>query len=444
MTNTVAIGEQSPTWGMLCDLVASDRLICFTGAGISSVLERKSGGKLPQWPALLADLLAKMKTRLTDEQRATCEALLGVAQPLGDMLIEAASILERPDAGEFERILRAAVEPLAGQTTDTHRALAALRPRGTVTLNYDDAHENAYAARSQTLSTLLPYEEEELTNHLRRGLDAPFLLKAHGSIGSPLPLVLTYASYRELLVRRPSYRAFMSQLLTNFSMLFIGFGMTDPDFDIAIRTLLDQFGAPIREHVIIRRADSDTNAQGLETLLRSRYGIHTLHVENWSDVPSLLQKTLHTPGPVLKQILHDAVYEEHQVRSAAHARLKSLGTVGKLTAQEVLRRMLTELEDQPHYLSETAYALGDLRPVDNKQILMDLVERELHRGRPDPPARALTVLRPALRPEDLDQLRSWIPRAEMMPNDPDHRVAVYLRYLVVYVRNKFRSDATRP
>lgn len=435
------VGESSPAWPLLCDLVASDRLICFTGAGISSTLERKAGGKLPQWPQLLRELLDAMRPRMTAEDIATCESLLAVKDATGDMLIETASIIERIDPKEFEATLRTATDPVAGYTTDAHRVLEALRPRGMVTLNYDEAHENAF---QRTTDVLLPYAEDRLTEHLRRNLNVPFLLKAHGSIGSPLPLVLTYMSYRELLVRRPAYRAFMNNLLTNFHMLFYGFGMTDPEIDILIRTLLDQFGTPIREHVLVRQAKDDADAQGLETLMRSRYRIHSLHVEKFSDVPGLLRKTLSTPGPTMRHLIHDAILGNQDERMAAHHGLHGLGPVGRLCAQEVLRQKLVEFDADAHYLSEVAYALGDLAPKENKDVLMKLVGSELLRRRPDPPARALTVLRPALVPADIQQLEEWLPLAEDLPDDPDHRVAVYLRYLIVYVKNKFLSDKTKP
>lgn len=434
-------GELSPAWPVLCDLVASDRLICFTGAGISSTLERKAGGKLPQWPQLLRELLDAMRPRLTAEDIATCEALLGVKNATGDMLIEAASIIERVDPKAFELELRAATDPVSGRTTPAHRALDTLMPRGTVTLNYDEAHENAFV---HPIDVLLPYDEERLAEHLRRNLDARFLLKAHGSIGSPQPLVLTYASYRELLVRRPAYRAFMNQLLTNFNMLFYGFGMTDPDFDIAIRTLLDQFGAPIREHVLVRIAKDDADARGLDTLLWSRYRIHSFHVEKFDDVPALLGKTLWTPGPRMKRLIDGAITGDHDTRNAAHVGLRALGPVGRRCAQEVFRRKLVEYDANAHYLSEVAYALGDLAPEENKDVLLKLVGDELVRRRPDPPARALTVLRPALVVADIPLLESWIPLAETLPDDPDYRVAAYLRYLIVYVKSKFRSDLTKP
>jgi hypothetical protein len=146
----------------------------------------------------------------------------------------------------------------------------------------------------------------------------------------------------------------------------------------------------------------------------------------------------------MQKMLHDAIYGDQHARGAAHRGLRQLGPVGRFAAQEVLRRMLIELQHDAHLLSEVAYTLGDLAPRENKDVLMELVETELDRGRSDPPARALTVLRPALVPADIPQLQAWLPRAEALHGDPDSRVAVYLRYLIVYVKYKFRSDSTRP
>ena len=48
----------------LCDLVASDRLVCVTGAGISTGLQRDDGEALPNWWTLLDKLRGELRSQI--------------------------------------------------------------------------------------------------------------------------------------------------------------------------------------------------------------------------------------------------------------------------------------------------------------------------------------------------------------------------------------------
>ena len=238
---------------ILCNIIASDSLVCITGAGVSFGLRRADGtGNLPGWKDLLKSLFEELKSNIADQDLPDCESILTEDRPPGSRLIELASIIRKNNEQEFDELFRPLVTPEQGGFSDTHAGLLKLQPRGIITFNYDSGHENAAKDMSLPLDVFLPTDEDKFTSALNQRLSRPFLLKAHGSIDGDAPLVLTYESYRQLLVKSPAYRSFVQNILTNFHLLIVGFGLSDPDFDVFINTLVSQYGSPLREHVLIR------------------------------------------------------------------------------------------------------------------------------------------------------------------------------------------------
>src|SRR6185436_9518088 len=75
-----------------------------------------------------------------------------------------------------------------------------------------------------------------------------FVLKAHGDIDEPDTIVLSTKSYRELIHANPAFNAIMSAILLNFSILFVGYSLNDPDFRLLIERQITDFKGttPIR------------------------------------------------------------------------------------------------------------------------------------------------------------------------------------------------------
>ena len=450
---TAPYWRRDDVFRLLCDLVASDTLVCVTGAGISSRLPQKAdpAKTLPGWPALLEQLFATLGSRLSSQDRQDCERLLRIDPesrqldqsspekkqwPTGRDLILTASILRAVAPTEFDTAFRTAVTNADGSYSETHQVVLDLQPAGILTFNYDSGHENAGSAANRPLMPILPGDElalrAALTSRAR-----PFYLKAHGSLSSAAELVLTEASYRELFVRAPAYRAFVQNVLTNFNLVFVGFRLSDPDFDLFVDTMANQFGSPLHDHVAVFHQKDRTVH---DIALRRRYGIHVLYVNDFRDIPPLLKDTLSQPGPRLEKSLERALSRVHPERTAAHRELAALGPTGRHCASNALRARIDEFTTTQQYfeLSEVAYALGVLNARANKAVLMDLVERDIH---VDVAGRALTVLRPVLQMDDLDRLRGWLERHQNNPAPGPHadRISKYLDYLLTYVPAKHRS-----
>lgn len=410
-----------------------------SGAGISLSIPRAGSSEcLPTWPTLLQRLHAEFEGDLPNSENVEMVSILATKDIPAETLIEMAGRLRRIDVDRFDDVLRKQVTPEPGSFSETHRAIGKIQPRGILTFNYDDCHENSLESLGVDVDVLIPEDEDRFVEHLRDGLRNRFLLKAHGCIHRRnTQLVLDSVSYRELFSKRPAYRAFVQNLLTQFDCLFVGFGLSDPDFDLFVNVIAASYGSPIRNHVAIRHQNEKNSS---EYFLKSKHGIHVLHVSDWPIIPDIVMAGAETAGPTLQRILESALSPQMEKRSVSHRELTALGTMGKQVASKsLLRRLRTERDE--FRISEIAYALGVTDPMGNKDTLISIVSNTDY-GSAAPAARALTVLKSALTPDDLRQLASWSDRfrTAIYPDDPKNRLLKYCEYYETYIPAKFASD----
>lgn len=448
-TSLTSAWHNNPVFLELCDIVASDRLVCVTGAGISGTLRhaKSSRKKLPQWRPLLKTLQKQLRHLLADDEKREVARLLREGTS-NEELIEAATLLWRGREEKFDKLLRAAVTHKSRDTSDTHRALLELHPRGILTFNYDLAHENSFPRQrsKEKWNVILPWQEDKLRGALESRCESPFLLKAHGSLkDKEHPLVLTYEAYRELLVKHPLYRTFVQNLLINFNLLIVGFGLSDPDFDQFIESLSAQVGAPLRTHIVIRHKDQTAK----ENYLRLRFGIRTLYIDDFQHIPDVIRDAIRRTGPVLDKTIEKCLDSEKKTRTQGHDELSQLGRAGRERASHVLRARIDTYSNNINKLSEIAYSLGELNPAEarNKQALCRIVEESKY---VEPVAHALMALQSALEVKDLRWLEEQFGRIKnnrlkhnAREPDPDNRLPAYLEFLILYVRAKHKRFPVR-
>lgn len=472
----------------LCDLVASDKLVCMTGAGISYGLKRKDGrGRLPGWLELLRGIRKDiLDITSTQDLQADVDRLL-YDGAFGSHLIEAATLLRTGREEKFDRAIRTALTPAKKQPpvvvtshNELHDALINLRPRGIITYNVDSEHERALQRRklSDNWQVLIPNTKDgelKLGNLIRHGLRQRFLLKAHGSIDSVDSIVFTFDSYRDLIERNPVYRSFFQNVFTNFSLLIVGFGLSDLDFDLFKQTVALQFGSPLQRHVAIRLKPSQQKGEtkkafqmraareyGEEVALRRRFGICTLMIEDYSEIPGVLNEAAITSGPSMREALDQCLSADRKTRHDGQTMLRSLGPAGKALVSADLRgKIKHEFRDgKPNLtpasvdnISELVYSLGIIRPEEsdvkaaNKELLLQVLEQTQH---VEIAAHALSVLEFLLESSDIPKLEKFLRR--VMNNklrddgknlDPDNRLPVYTERLILLLRAKNKDFSPR-
>lgn len=436
----------------LCEVVMQNRLICLTGAGISNGLELKDGTKAPDWKELLVRLTERLDDKLNDEQKKDIKELL-TDKPIGEELIEAATILKKADKGEFNTAFVNSVRLKEGVYNDIHKQLLKLCPNGIITYNYDEAHENAMNIMKENWSILTPYDEQQINNIILNRFEDKFLLKAHGTVNKEDSMVLTRDAYRDLFVKCPAYKAFLQNLFTNYQSLIVGFGFSDPDFELLIKDIFSSYGSPIQKHIVIKH---EQDKSSIDTLYKLRYGMRYLYVKNYDDIPKMLDDCISSGGTYMDNIVKRCVSKELEERSKVHKEIRSMSLVGKKCLASKLMtqiKKIVEMEKKPGYdksteLSELVYSFGILLDVDSEYknfLIENVIEKSMDS---EPVAHALVTISSHLVMDDIKKIDKWKKRIEENPfrmddnnPDPHNRTSIYCKYLKAYVEAKYASHS---
>lgn len=195
--------------------------------------------------------------------------------------------------------------------TDVHEIMARL-PIDTVwTTNYDQLLERTYEAAGRCVEVKLSIQN---LAQARRGRDVT-LYKMHGCVTQPHDAVLTKQDYE---VYDASRRLFTDSLKGDFiekTLLYVGFSFTDPNVERILAKVREQLGQNQRAHYWITRRppqvcpmgersnaemEYDIRKAELQSADLKRYGIQTVWVKEYADIPPLLKalETFVTRGGV--------------------------------------------------------------------------------------------------------------------------------------------------
>jgi len=119
--------------------------------------------------------------------------------------------------------------------------------RGLITTNYDRLLETATTQfRQWTPNTF----SADSVSSLAVALYNPefFIFKLHGDIGSAESIILTSRDYDRLILRNPHARSFLQAIFLNYTVLFVGYSLGDPDFQLILSELTLIFQSYIPTH----------------------------------------------------------------------------------------------------------------------------------------------------------------------------------------------------
>lgn len=236
--------------------------IIFVGSGISLW----SG--LPTWSGMIEELAKFL-------ERGTGSADLVRAEAKKGDLLQAASYgfdkLTKQQIGEF---IREACRYGRARPHEIHRKIVSLGPRCFITTNYDDLIEQSLREWQSNRFYRPPVTNRQLTETAEivhaRAID--FIFKPHGDAADSESIILTREQYRRLLPQGENQSALESVklLLASRPVLYLGFGLRDPDF-IYVRDLLaNTYKGGVRDHYAIM---ADVQEQEVD-YWRRNYGIH--------------------------------------------------------------------------------------------------------------------------------------------------------------------------
>lgn len=259
--------DRNQVLGRIKNILEQPDAVIFVGSGISLW----SG--LPSWKQLLEDL-AKYLQSVGLDPKLVIEEISS-----GDYL-QAASygfdVLTKPQIAEF---IRKACKVGEAKPHEIHRLISTLGPKCFVTTNYDDLLE-------QSVRTWLPNEffPPPITNNkileaaeASQASSTNYIFKPHGDTGDADSLILSREQYRSLLPQGDKHAALdaLKTILVSRPIVYLGFGLRDPDF-LYLRDILSNiYKGSVRDHYAVLPDVSS----GQIDYWKKNYGIHLVGYE---------------------------------------------------------------------------------------------------------------------------------------------------------------------
>lgn len=243
-------------------VLAQKDTVLFIGSGISLW----SG--LPTWPGMIEEL-----AKFVEHSGGKADLIRSEAQK-GDLLQAASYGFDKLTKQQIGDFIRTACRYGKAKPHQIHQKIVTLGPRCFITTNYDDLIEQALRRWQPDRFYRPAITNRQLTETAEivhaRAID--FIFKPHGDAGDSDSIILTREQYRQLMPQGERQAALESvkMLLASRPVVYIGFGLRDPDF-IYVRDLLaNTYKGGTRDHYAIM---ADVNEQEID-YWRRNYGIH--------------------------------------------------------------------------------------------------------------------------------------------------------------------------
>ncbi len=205
--------------------VAERRAIIFVGSGVSKTAKPI----LPTWAGLLKSMsedLPKKVDRTLVRKLISQNHFLDAAQIVCDEL-------PRPD---FQQKIRDSFQFEITQHHQIYEHLIRLDPKIFVTTNYDELLEKGLEnySSAEAIQSCTQTEKNAL-NYVRSPMRTVF--KLHGCVTDVPNVVLSRTSYFNAKRDNPGFHAVMSALMTVNTVIFFGYGLSDPDIQLILENI---------------------------------------------------------------------------------------------------------------------------------------------------------------------------------------------------------------
>lgn len=238
--------------------------VIFVGSGISTW----SG--LPSWSGVLHEL-----ANFLDSQGLSSD-LVRREIVNGDLLQAASFGISKLTPAAFATFMRSTLRVGLARPHAIHKAIVELGPTSFVTTNYDTLIEQALNTWRSDVFFSAPITNKHLVElvEIVSARSSHFIFKPHGDIGDTSSLVLTREQYRALMPggERNNALESLKTLLVTRPIIYLGFGLRDPDFLYLRDLLLNIYQGSVRDHWAIM---ADIDGEEAE-YWRSSYGIKLL------------------------------------------------------------------------------------------------------------------------------------------------------------------------
>jgi hypothetical protein len=243
------------------EILKRDDTILFIGSGLSLW----SG--LPSWSNLLEEM-AKYIERL-----GYSAELVRKEVDSGNLLQAASYGVDLLPPREFPRFIRQVCHYGEVSPHLIHEKVVTLGPTCFITTNYDQLIEDAFRQIHGSVLRSVTNNQLAETADIIQARANNFIFKPHGDVTDSNSVILTREQYRSILhgERKAALEA-LKVLLVSRPIVFLGFGLRDPDFIFVQDYLLDVFKGEACDYYAVMASVSD---QERSFWLR-KYGLHIL------------------------------------------------------------------------------------------------------------------------------------------------------------------------
>ncbi|HYI39845.1 MAG TPA: SIR2 family protein [Allosphingosinicella sp.] len=252
---------------ILKNTLSQEDTIIFVGSGLSLW----SG--LPSWHDLIDNLAVLLEDTGLDASVVRAEARRGD-------LLQAASYgfdkLTKPQIGEF---IRSQCKLGTARPAAIHEKVVKLGPRCFITTNYDDLVEQSLRKwhPDRFYRPAITNRHLSETGEIISARSTDFIFKPHGDAADSDSIILTREQYRQLLPQGDRAAALdaLKTLMVTRPIVYIGFGLRDPDFLYLRDILANTYKGSMRDHFAIM---PDLSPEEIDHW-RRHYGIHLVSYE---------------------------------------------------------------------------------------------------------------------------------------------------------------------
>ena len=235
--------------------------VLFIGSGISTW----SG--LPSW----ADAVEELAQFL--EAAGINPDLVRIEAKKGDLIQAASYGLDRLTKQQMDEFIWSLCRCGTARPEEIHRKIVNLGPRYYVTTNYDDLIEQSLREwhEGRPFRTVTNRHLTE-TAAIAQTHARDYVFKPHGDAGDIDSIIMSREQYRALLPQGDRHAALeaLRILLVSRPVVYLGFGLRDPDFMYVRDTVLNTFKSGTRDHYAVMADVSDAECD----YWRRHYGIH--------------------------------------------------------------------------------------------------------------------------------------------------------------------------
>lgn len=239
------------------------------------------GLPLPSWPWLVSRMRQRLVARFPESEYGSLCKFFRDEGPLDSAELFRRTVGDQNYREFLQEQFDVRRHPFI-KPTPSHEALIALDPPLIFTTNFDELIEDAYLGAG--LRVDVSAEEAEFISNRSTKPDR-HLVKLHGTIGRLGSIVLTRTDYAASRRSRREMFAMLRGELAQASFLFVGFSLSDPNFNILLDDVRDAL-----------RGDAPVSycVQGRKDTVKERYlealGVNTVWLDGWNCLPDLLRR----------------------------------------------------------------------------------------------------------------------------------------------------------